>query len=63
MEVIPVIMNPKNEVDAEDKSMLFNSEHEGKMYYFCNYSCKKKFDKNPEKFTAICWYHESLQTL
>ncbi|MCJ7445843.1 MAG: YHS domain-containing protein [Methanotrichaceae archaeon] len=50
-------------METEDKRTLYQSEYEGKTYFFCGYSCKKRFDKNPAKFTAICWYHESLQTL
>ena len=56
-------IDPGSKVAAENTKMLFKSEYEGKVHYFCNYSCKKKFDRNPEKFTAICWYHDSLQTL
>ena len=26
------------------------SEHEGKTYYFCSDSCKKKFDADPKKY-------------
>ena len=26
------------------------SEYSGKSYYFCNPSCKAKFDKNPAKY-------------
>lgn len=27
-----------------------NSEYKGKTYYFCAPGCKKKFDKEPEKY-------------
>jgi Cu+-exporting ATPase len=26
------------------------SVHKGQTYYFCSLDCKKKFDKNPEKY-------------
>ncbi len=26
------------------------SEYQGKTYYFCNLSCKKAFDQNPQKY-------------
>jgi YHS domain-containing protein len=47
---------------TEEKGTILRSEYQGKKYYFCSYSCKKRFDKDPEKFTAICWCHDSLQT-
>jgi YHS domain-containing protein len=28
------------------------SEYEGKIYYFCAPSCKKKFDANPAQYAA-----------
>ncbi|PMP73271.1 MAG: hypothetical protein C0180_07190 [Aciduliprofundum sp.] len=28
----------------------FRSDYNGKTYYFCSESCKKQFDKNPEKY-------------
>jgi YHS domain-containing protein len=46
-------MYPASKMDTEVKRMSFKSEHEEKTYYFCSYSCRKRFDKNPEKFTAI----------
>ncbi|VVB69464.1 YHS domain protein [uncultured archaeon] len=55
-------MESASKMETEEKRTLFKSENEVKTYYFCSYSCKKRFDKNPEKFTAICWYHDSLQT-
>jgi len=56
-------MEPASKMETEEKRTLFKSVYEGKTYHFCSYSCKKRFDKNPAKFTAICWYHDSLQTL
>jgi copper chaperone CopZ/YHS domain-containing protein len=38
------------EVDSE--SSAGESLYKGERYYFCNISCKKKFDQNPEKYLA-----------
>lgn len=27
-------------------------EHEGKTYYFCSESCRKAFEREPEKYTS-----------
>jgi len=40
-----------------DESETYKSEYEGKTYYFCCKSCKKRFDGKPEKFAPICWHH------
>jgi YHS domain-containing protein len=31
----------------------FTSNYKGKEYYFCSLSCKKTFDKNPEKYLSF----------
>jgi Cu(I)/Ag(I) efflux system membrane fusion protein len=35
---------------AEAKAAKLCSEHEGKMYFFCNEGCRKQFDANPGKY-------------
>jgi len=37
-------------MDVETKDTKYTSEYEGKTYYFCNESCKERFDKDPSKF-------------
>ena len=55
---IEKFMDPANNIRIEEQRALYKSEYKGKTYYFCGYSCKKRFDKNPEKFIPICWYHD-----
>lgn len=35
---------------VDEKKARFNTEYEGKTYYFCAEMCKKKFEKDPKKF-------------
>ncbi len=48
-------------MEKGQEGMLYKSEYREKTFYFCCESCKKRFDKNPERFTAICCYHDLLQ--
>ena len=36
------------QVDTENPAAT--SEYEGRTYYFCNESCKQRFDANPKRF-------------
>lgn len=36
-------------MEVNEKNGL-KTAYKGKVYYFCNDSCKKAFEKNPEKF-------------
>ena len=36
---------------SEDKAAA-TSQYKEKTYYFCNKSCKERFDKDPEKYLA-----------
>jgi YHS domain-containing protein len=45
LEKDPVCGMDVNEAETELKS-----EYQGKIYYFCNVSCKEAFDKNPEQY-------------
>ena len=58
-----MVIDPASKMETENIGASYESRYEGKTYHFCCSSCKKRFDKNPEKFTAICWCHDSLQTL
>jgi YHS domain-containing protein len=39
-----------SEQHAEEKGLT--SQANGKTYYFCSKSCKKKFNQNPQQFTG-----------
>jgi len=47
MEVDPVC---GMEVDPD--SAAAQSEHEGKLFYFCSPTCKQKFEKEPDLYTT-----------
>lgn len=40
-------------MQIEKGKAKFTSEHKGKEYYFCSLSCKKEFDKDPEKYLSL----------
>jgi YHS domain-containing protein len=44
--VLDVVCN----MEVDEKTAKWKTEYEGKTYYFCAYTCKQKFDKNPEKY-------------
>ena len=37
-------------MQVDEKTAKWKSEYKGKTYYFCNPTCKQKFDKEPEKY-------------
>jgi Cu+-exporting ATPase len=37
---------------VDPKETKVQSEHKGKVYYFCNIGCKEKFESDPEKYLA-----------
>ena len=41
------------EMEIDEKTAKWKSEHEGMTYYFCSPMCKQKFDRNPEKFIKL----------
>jgi len=44
--------DPVCNMKVDEKKAAATSVHKGTTYYFCAKSCKEKFDKDPEKFTA-----------
>ena len=36
-----------------DEDTEFNSEYEGKKYYFCSMKCKRLFDSGPKYFMKL----------
>ncbi len=37
-------------MQVDEKTAAGKSEYKGQTYYFCSASCKKSFDKEPEKY-------------
>ncbi len=37
-------------MQVDPKKAAGSSEYQGKTYYFCSLSCKRKFDQNPEQY-------------
>jgi len=43
-------IDPVCDMKVEEKGAKFTSPYEGKLYYFCNAGCKKRFDSDPKKY-------------
>lgn len=39
-------------MEVIEKIAKHKTEYKGKIYYFCNITCKTTFDKNPAKYTS-----------
>jgi len=37
-------------MEVDEKTAKYETEHQGKTYYFCAPGCKKAFEANPEKY-------------
>ncbi|MDD1673038.1 MAG: YHS domain-containing protein [Methanomicrobiales archaeon] len=37
---------------VDEKTAQFTTDYKGKKYYFCAPSCKRKFEKEPEKYLS-----------
>lgn len=46
MDKDPVCGRPVDPVDAPESSI-----YQERIYYFCSEKCRKRFDRNPAKFT------------
>jgi Cu+-exporting ATPase len=46
------VKDPVCGMNVKPADAKFNSEYQGKTYYFCSESCKQKFDKEPAKYTT-----------
>jgi YHS domain-containing protein len=42
--------DPVCNMDVDEKTAKYVSEHKGKKYFFCAYGCKAMFERNPEQF-------------
>jgi P-type Cu+ transporter len=45
-------IDPVCKMKIDEKKAAGSSAYKGQTYYFCNISCKQKFDKEPEKYLA-----------
>jgi YHS domain-containing protein len=37
-------------MEVDEQKVTQKSEYKGKTYYFCSATCRKKFEKEPEKY-------------
>ena len=44
--------DPICDMNVDEKTAKYKSEHMGKTYYFCSQMCKTTFDKNPMKYAG-----------
>lgn len=45
-------IDPVCGMSVDPRTVAGKSEYKGKTYYFCSPSCKKSFDKEPEKYAG-----------
>lgn len=43
-------IDPVCKMEVDEKKAQFISEYKGIRYYFCAPGCKRKFEKEPEKY-------------
>jgi YHS domain-containing protein len=43
-------IDPVCKMKVDEAKAAGTSEYQGKTYYFCAASCKRKFDENPDKY-------------
>jgi len=46
-------IDPICKMEVDEKTAKFKSEYKGVTYYFCAPGCKKTFDADPQKYTAV----------
>ncbi len=47
-----MVIDPICKMRIDEQTAAGKSEYNGKTYYFCAISCKKRFDSDPEKYSA-----------
>jgi YHS domain-containing protein len=47
-----MVTDPVCKMQIDEAKAAGKSEYQGKTFYFCAVSCKKKFDENPQKYLA-----------
>ncbi len=45
-------LDPVCKMEVDEEAAEFETEHEGRTYYFCAPGCKAAFEKNPEKYLS-----------
>lgn len=45
-----MVVDPVCQMTIDENKAAGKSEYQGKTYYFCAVSCKKKFDDDPKKY-------------
>mgnify|MGYP000321246764 CR=1 FL=1 len=48
-----MVIDPICLMEIDEKNAPFKSVHNGQTFYFCNESCKKKFEEDPEKYIDV----------
>ena len=43
-------LDPVCGMEVDEQQAAAKSEYQGKTYYFCSPSCKRQFDKDPERY-------------
>jgi len=54
-----MFVDPVCGMTVDPKTAAGKSEYQGQTYYFCALSCKKAFDKEPEKYVGKEVEHSS----
>jgi len=45
-----MVIDPVCGMQIDEKKVTQKSFYNGKVYYFCSATCKKEFDRDPEKY-------------
>lgn len=45
-----MVRDPVCHMKLVERKVIAKSEYKGKIYYFCAFFCKERFDKEPEKY-------------
>jgi len=45
-----MVIDPVCKMTIDEKTAEFQTEYQGKIYYFCALGCKKAFEENPERY-------------
>jgi Cu+-exporting ATPase len=46
------VIDPICKMQIDENTAAGKSAYNGKTFYFCAISCKRKFDNNPEKYSS-----------
>jgi YHS domain-containing protein len=48
-----MVIDPICLMEIDEKSASFKSVYNGQTFYFCNKSCKQKFEEDPEQYIDV----------